>query len=100
MIFLIQFLLFRQNSFLVEVGLKLLDGLLDVRVHLGRQLLVECVSKEEALGLALLDEVGCQLTDLGDDGLRDHSRDVLFGVFSGFSLKFLYFFLDDVQGFP
>jgi hypothetical protein len=35
LILLIQLLLFWQDSFLVEVGLKLLDGLLDVGVHLG-----------------------------------------------------------------
>ena len=56
LILLIQLLLFWQDGFLVEVGLKLLNGLLDVCVHLSGQLLMECVSKEIALGLALLDE--------------------------------------------
>ena len=56
LILLIQLLLFWQDGFLVEVGLKLLDGLLDIRVHLSGQLLMEGVSKEIALGLALLDE--------------------------------------------
>ena len=98
LILLIQLLLFRQDGFLVEIGLKLLDGLLDVGVHLGGKLLMEGVSKEIALGLALLDEACCELADLGDDDLWDHSCDVLLGVLSGFSLELLNFNLDDIQG--
>jgi hypothetical protein len=97
LILLIQFLLFWENGFLVEVGLKLLDGFLDVCVHLDGQLLMEGVSKEIALGLTLLDEFGCQLADLGDDGLGDHSSNVLLGVFSGFGLKILNFNFDDIK---
>ena len=97
LILLIQLLLFWQDGFLVEVGLKLLDGLLDVGVHLGGQLLMEGVSKEIAFGLALLDEACCELADLGDDNLRDHSSDVLLRVLSSFSLELLNFNLNDIQ---
>jgi hypothetical protein len=58
---------------------------------------MESVSKEIALGLTLLYEFGCQLADLGDDGLGYHSSNVLLGVFSGFGLKILNFHFDDIQ---
>ena len=58
---------------------------------------MEGVCKEIAFGFALLNEACCELADLGDNDLRDHSSDVFLRVLSGFSLELLNFNFDDIQ---
>lgn len=97
LVLVVQLTLPRENDLFVKLLFKVLDLSLDPLVDLAAQLLVESVSDEVGVSLALLDEVVRQLIDLRDDGLRDDLEDLLIGISDCICFKVLYFLFYDAN---